>query len=278
VIAEYDGNDRLLRKYIYGARIDEPVCMIDVVDSNALYYYHFDGVGSVVALSDSEGDSVQSYEYSVYGQVAVEDPNFLTNPYMFTGRRFDIETGLYHYRARCYNPHIGRFMQTDPVGYDDGINWYLYCNNNPLNMLDPFGLWVEEREKYREAQDAYDDAFDAVEIAVASWKTADLKMQAAWKKYDAANVALGVTSLALIKYCILSPTKAKCVGAIIAHVSALATVEATRASYKAAQAEFDEKTLIVDKAAEKYWKAEAELSDARDKLEACKARNGLGPE
>ncbi|HUU19593.1 MAG TPA: RHS repeat-associated core domain-containing protein [Sedimentisphaerales bacterium] len=63
-----------------------------------------------------------------------------SNPYMFTGRRFDIETGLYYYRARYYNPHIGRFMQTDPVGYGDGINWYLYCGNNPLAFVDPTGL------------------------------------------------------------------------------------------------------------------------------------------
>lgn len=107
--------------------------------NNAAYYYHFDGLGSVVALSNSDGDSCQSYEYSAYGQVAASDPNFLTNPYMFTGRRFDIETGLYYYRARYYNPHIGRFMQTDPVGYDDGINWYLYCANNPLAFVDPSG-------------------------------------------------------------------------------------------------------------------------------------------
>ena len=70
---------------------------------------------------------------------------------MFTGRRFDIETGLYYYRARYYNPHIGRFMQTDPVGYNDGINWYLYCNNNPLGRVDPsgldwspYGVWQQE--------------------------------------------------------------------------------------------------------------------------------------
>ena len=143
VLAEYDGDDRLLRKYIYGARVDEPVCMIEVVDSNAVYYYHFDGLGSVVAPSDSSGDSCQSYEYSAYGQVAAEDPDH-PNPYMFTGRRFDIETGLYYYRARCYNPHIGRFMQTDPVGYSAGINWYLYCRNNPLGFVDPSALDWED--------------------------------------------------------------------------------------------------------------------------------------
>jgi len=146
VIAEYDDSG-LLRKYIYGARVDEPVCMlenpasdgIDVADNNKAYYYHFDGLGSVVALSDSDGDSCQSYQYSAYGQVAASDPNFLTNPYMFTGRRFDIETGLYYYRARYYNPHIGRFMQTDPIGYGAGINWYLYCGNNPVGFVDPSG-------------------------------------------------------------------------------------------------------------------------------------------
>jgi len=117
--------------------------MIDVVDSKSVYYYHYDVLGSVVALSDSNGDTVQTYEYSVYGQVAASDPNFLANPYMFTGRRFDLETGLYYYRARYYNPHIGRFMQTDPVGYDDGINWYLYCGNNPLAYTDPSGLGAD---------------------------------------------------------------------------------------------------------------------------------------
>ncbi|MFB0525626.1 MAG: hypothetical protein ACETVZ_08785 [Phycisphaerae bacterium] len=52
--------------------------------------YHFDGLGNVVALSDSAGDTVQTYEYSVYGQAATSDPNH-PNPYLFTGRRFDIE-------------------------------------------------------------------------------------------------------------------------------------------------------------------------------------------
>jgi len=84
--------------------------MIDVADNNAAYYYHYDGLGSVVALSNSSGNSSYSYEYSAFGQPFGSDPNFTANPYLFTGRRFDYETGLYYYRARYYNPYIGRFL------------------------------------------------------------------------------------------------------------------------------------------------------------------------
>ena len=138
-IAEYDGSNNLLRKYVHGPCIDEPICMTETTGSYAdTYYYHYDGLGSVAALSDSDGDTVQVYEYDVYGQVAASDPNH-PNPFLFTGRRYDTETGLYYYRARYYNASIGRFLQTDPIGYGDGMNMYAYCANNSVNSIDPSG-------------------------------------------------------------------------------------------------------------------------------------------
>ena len=87
---------------------------------------HRNGLGSVSELSDQSGNLVERYEYDVYGAPTIFDSsdNPLTessigNPYLFTGRRYDPESGNYYYRARIYSPELGRFLQTDPLGYVD---------------------------------------------------------------------------------------------------------------------------------------------------------------
>jgi len=109
------------------------------------------GLDSVVALSNVNSQMVERYSYDVFGKPAIRDADGSTrstsafgNRFMFTGREYDSEVGLYYYRARFYKPNIGRFLQTDPIRYAAGLNLYTYCGNNPIKFIDPMGLdvWV----------------------------------------------------------------------------------------------------------------------------------------
>ena len=134
VIMEYDSNGQMLRRYAYGPGIDQPIILMT---PTAEYFYHFDGLGSVIALSDSPGNVVETYAYSPYGKVS--QASSVGNTYFYTGRFYDYETGLYYYRARNYDPELGRFLQIDPEGYRADMNLYVYVENNPVNFVDPLG-------------------------------------------------------------------------------------------------------------------------------------------
>lgn len=107
-------------------------------DLNAKQYYHTDHQGSSIAMSSSSGGLLDQYSYSAYGEPGAE--GLTGNPFRFTGRRLDAETGLYYYRARFYSPVLGRFLQTDPIGYGDNMNMYAYVDNDPMTYKDYSGL------------------------------------------------------------------------------------------------------------------------------------------
>lgn len=106
------------------------------------YYYHVDGLGSIIALTNSTGKVVQTYDYDSFG-VLKDQKNRIKQPYTYTGREWDKETGLYYYRARYYDPMEGRFISKDPIGFEGGINIYNYVLANPIRYSDPTGLIVQ---------------------------------------------------------------------------------------------------------------------------------------
>lgn len=121
---------------IYGPAIDE------VISDSRGYSYQYDGLGSVVNLTDAAGVGANSYVYRPFGEIRLQTGS-VSNQWLFTGRQFDPETNLYHYRNRSYDPRVGKFTTQDPLAFFNPrlqLQKYLYCLNNPINLTDPLGL------------------------------------------------------------------------------------------------------------------------------------------
>jgi RHS repeat-associated protein len=136
---EYDAFGSVLRAYDHGTGADEPLVWYEAVPGGtSRRYLHADHQGSIVAVTDQNGNPIAINAYDAWG---IPNSGNLGR-FGYTGQAWLAELGMWYYKARVYSPTLGRFLQTDPVGYKDQVNLYAYVGNDPVDGRDPLGLYV----------------------------------------------------------------------------------------------------------------------------------------
>lgn len=124
-------------------RLASPWRLLAIRAGGATYYTLTDHQNTVHGFVDATGVIVARYVYDAWGNVlseAVTASALVGNRYRFQGREYSAVTGLYNFRARWYDPATGRWISKDPIGINGGLNMYVFCGNDPVNFIDPFGL------------------------------------------------------------------------------------------------------------------------------------------
>ena len=129
----------VLRRYVYGPGVDEPLVWYEGPGAVDKRWLVADERGSVVAITNPSGDAIDLKSYDEFGIPSDTTP-VNAGRFGYTGQAWLPSLGMWYYKARMYSATLGRFLQTDPIGYADGLNWYNYVGSDPVNRSDPSGL------------------------------------------------------------------------------------------------------------------------------------------
>ena len=154
LIAETSASGGALRTYVWRDAV--PVAQIEYSPARHVLYFDVDHLNTPRAARDASGQIVWQWESDAFGAtLANEDPSSsgvkTTVNLRLPGQYFDQETNLHYNYFRDYDPATGRYVQSDPIGLQGGINTYSYVGGNPLSYIDPFGLWSVTFGMYRGA-------------------------------------------------------------------------------------------------------------------------------
>jgi len=139
IVEEADSAGSAVARYTQGPGVDRP---LSEFRSSAASYYDADGLESITSLTTASSTTGASYAYDAFGNLSAASTGSLTNPFRYTGREFDSETGLDFYRARYFDQDVGRFISEDPYAFKEDLNFYRYVRNIPTTLVDPLGLMI----------------------------------------------------------------------------------------------------------------------------------------